>query len=214
MNRKKIVILDEQSIVRESIRALLVSDAELDVAADEDGRGTIDSVVQGRPALVVMDPSGVNGLEAIKVIRSDSPETKILVLTTNKSDEFIMGALQAGADGFLLKDCPSVELRLAVKNLLNGRSFISPEISGRMVHRYMENRKGLKTSTRWELLTDREKGVLKLVAEGYKNREIADFLCISVKTVEKHRANLMGKLDVHKVSALTSLAMEKGLIVK
>jgi DNA-binding NarL/FixJ family response regulator len=95
-----------------------------------------------------------------------------------------------------------------------GKSIISPGISGKVIEGYLENKRPLNPSTPWETLTARERGILKLIAEGYKNKEIGEFLCISVKTVEKHRANLMQKLDLHSVSALTALAIEKGLITK
>ena len=98
--------------------------------------------------------------------------------------------------------------------MLGGKFFISPGVSGKVIERYLENRRPLKPSTPWDTLTSREKGILKLIAEGYKNKEIADFLCISVKTVDKHRGNLMRKLDLHNASALTALAIEKGLMNK
>ena len=106
------------------------------------------------------------------------------------------------------------ELKMAIKSVLGGKFFISPGISAKVIEGYLENKKPQRAATPWESLTAREKGILKLIAEGYKNKEIADFLCISVKTVEKHRANLMQKLDLHSVSALTALAIEKELITK
>jgi DNA-binding NarL/FixJ family response regulator len=156
----------------------------------------------------------MNGMDAIKEIKKRSPDTKVLVLTVHKTDEYILATLQAGADGYVLKDSTNVELRMAIKNVLSGKFFISPGVSGKLIEGYLQNKRPLKPSTPWETLTSREKGILKLIAEGYKNKEIADFLCISVKTVEKHRANLMQKLDLHSVSTLTALAIEKGLITK
>jgi len=132
----------------------------------------------------------------------------------HKTDEYILATLQAGADGYVLKDCTNVELRMAIKNVLSGKFFMSPGISGKVIEGYLQNKRNLKPSTSWDTLTSREKGILKLIAEGYKNKEIANFLCISVKTVEKHRGNLMKKLDLHNASALTALAIEKGLVSK
>jgi DNA-binding NarL/FixJ family response regulator len=103
---------------------------------------------------------------------------------------------------------------MAIKNVLSGKFFMSPGISGKVIEGYLQNKRNLKPSTSWDTLTSREKGILKLIAEGYKNKEIANFLCISVKTVEKHRGNLMKKLDLHNASALTALAIEKGLVSK
>jgi len=215
--KQRIVIAEDHTILREGLRALLSSDPELDIVAEaEDGQEAIRAVEKFKPGLVLMDLSmpRMNGTDAIKEIKKRSPETKILVLTVHKTDEYILATLQAGADGYVLKDSTNVELRMAIKSVLLGKSFISPGISGKVIEGYLENKRPLNPSTPWETLTARERGILKLIAEGYKNKEIGEFLCISVKTVEKHRANLMQKLDLHSVSALTALAIEKGLITK
>jgi DNA-binding NarL/FixJ family response regulator len=169
-----------------------------------------------KPNLVLMDLSmpRMNGLDAIKEIKKRSAETRILVLTVHKNEEYIVATLRAGADGYALKDSTHAELGIAIKNVLSGNHYISPGISGRVIEGYLEGRKPLKATSPFETLTQRERGILKMIAEGYKNKEIADYLCISVKTVEKHRANLMQKLDLHNVSALTAFAMEKGLVTK
>jgi DNA-binding NarL/FixJ family response regulator len=215
--KHKIIIADDHRILREGLRALLSSDPELEVVGEaEDGQKAIRVVEKFKPGLVPMDLSmpRMNGMDAIKEIKKRSPETKILVLTMHKTDEYILATLQAGADGYVLKDCTNVELRMAIKNVLSGKFFMSPGISGKVIEGYLQNKRNLKPSTSWDTLTSREKGILKLIAEGYKNKKIADFLCISVKTVEKHRANLMQKMDLHSVSFLTRLAIEKGLITK
>jgi len=215
--KHKIIIADDHRILREGLRALLSSDPELEVVGEaEDGQEAIRVVEKFKPGLVPMDLSmpRMNGMDAIKEIKKRSPETKILVLTMHKTDEYILATLQAGADGYVLKDCTNVELRMAIKNVLSGKFFMSPGISGKVIEGYLQNKRNLKPSTSWDTLTSREKGILKLIAEGYKNKEIANFLCISVKTVEKHRGNLMKKLDLHNASALTALAIEKGLVSK
>jgi DNA-binding NarL/FixJ family response regulator len=219
MNEKqRIVIAEDHTILREGLKALLSSDPDLAVAGEaEDGQEAIRCVEKYKPKLVLMDLSmpRMNGMDAIKEIKKRSPGTKVLVLTVHKTEEYILATLQAGADGYVLKDSTNVELRMAIKNVLAGKFFISPGISGKVIEGYLENRRPQqKATTSWETLTARERGILKLIAEGYKNKEIADFLYISVKTVEKHRANLMQKLDMHSVSALTTLAVEKGLITK
>jgi DNA-binding NarL/FixJ family response regulator len=101
---------------------------------------------------------------------------------------------------------------MAVKKVLSGKHYISPEISEKVIEGYLEGKKTLKSRTSWETLTQREREILKLVAEGYRNKEIAEDLCISVKTVEKHRANLMEKLDLHSIQALTTFALERGIV--
>jgi DNA-binding NarL/FixJ family response regulator len=215
--KHKIIIADDNRILREGLRALLSSDLELEVVGEvEDGQEAIRVVEKFKPVLVLMDLSmpRMNGIDAIKEIKKRSPDTKVLVLTVHNTDEYILATLQAGADGYVLKDSTNVELRMAIKNVLSGKFFISPGISGKVIEGYLQNKRPLKPSTPWDTLTSREKGILKLIAEGYKNKKIADFLCISVKTVEKHRANLMQKMDLHSVSFLTRLAIEKGLITK
>jgi DNA-binding NarL/FixJ family response regulator len=154
----------------------------------------------------------MNGMEAIGEIKRRSPKTKILALTIHKAEEYILTTLKAGADGYLLKDSTHAELVMAVKKVLSGMHFISPEISEKVIEGYLEGRKALKTQTPWETLTHREREILKMIAEGYKNKAIANDLCISVKTVEKHRSNLMEKLNLHNVQALTAFAIEKGIV--
>jgi DNA-binding NarL/FixJ family response regulator len=154
----------------------------------------------------------MNGMEAIKEIKRQSPKTKVLVLTVHKAEEYILATFRAGANGYLLKDSTHAELVMAVKKVLSGKQYISPEISEKVIEGYLEGKKTLKTQTSWETLTQREREILKLIAEGYKIKEIAEDLCISVKTVEKHRANLMEKLDLHSIQALTAFAIERGLV--
>jgi DNA-binding NarL/FixJ family response regulator len=215
--KHRIVIAEDHTILREGLRSLLSSDPDLEVVGEaQDGQEAIRCAEKLKPNLVLMDLSmpRMNGLEAIKEIKKRSADTKILVLTIHKNEEYIVATLQAGADGYALKDSTHAELGIAIKNVLNGNHYISPGISGRVIEGYLEGRKPLKPTSPFETLTQRERGILKMIAEGYKNKEIADYLCISVKTVEKHRANLMQKLDLHSVSVLTAFAMEKGLVTK
>ncbi len=214
---QSIIIADDNTILREGLKALLSSDPQLDVVGEVgDGQDAIRAVEKFKPALILMDPSmpGINGMDVIKEIKQRSPETKILVLTVHKTDEYLMTSLQAGADGYVLKDCTFVELGVAIRNVLDGKSYISPGVAGRLIEGFLKNNIDVTPPTGLDLLTSREKGILKMIAEGYRNKEIADFLCLSVKTVEKHRANLMQKLGLHSVSALTALAIDKGIITK
>ena len=135
-------------------------------------------------------------------------------MTIHKTDEYILPVLKAGADGYVLKHDTQVELMTAIKSVLEGKSYLSPGVSQKVIEGYVEGGKTVKTKSSWDTLTQREREVLKLIAEGYKNREIADDLCISIKTVVKHRANLMEKLDLHNISALTTFAIEKGLVTR
>ena len=211
----RIVIAEDHTILREGLRMLLSTNPNFEIVAEAgDGREAIRCVQKFKPNLVLTDLSmpRMNGMEAIKEIRRESPETKILVLTVHRAEEYILATFRAGADGYILKDSTHTELLMAVKKVLSGRHYISPEISEKVIEGYLEGKKTLKPRTSWETLTQREREILKLIAEGYKNKEIAEDLCISVKTVEKHRANLMEKLDLHSVQALTAFAIEKGLV--
>ena len=218
MNQKvRIVIAEDHTILREGLRSLLSSDPSFEIVGEaEDGREAIKCVEKFRPDLILTDLSmpRMNGMEAIKEIKRQSPKTKVLVLTVHKAEEYILATFRAGANGYLLKDSTHAELVMAVKKVLSGKQYISPEISEKVIEGYLEGKKTLKSQTSWETLTQREREILKLIAEGYKNKEIAEDLCISVKTVEKHRANLMEKLDLHSIQALTAFAIEKGLVLR
>ena len=140
------------------------------------------------------------------------PETKVLALTVHRTEEYILATLRAGADGYVLKDASHAELMMAINNILKGKRYLSADISGKVIEGYLEGRRSSKDQTPWDTLTQREREILKLIAEGYKNKEIAGQLFISLKTVEKHRSNLMRKLDLHNTAALTAFAMAKGII--
>ena len=213
--RRRIVIAEDYTILREGLRALLSSDPELEVVGEaEDGGVAVQCTAKLKPDLVLMDLSmpKMSGIEAIREIKKKSPGTKILVLTIHNTEEYILATLKAGADGYALKDSTQGELLMAVKRVLQGKRYLSPGISEQVIDGYLEGRKDLRPRTSWDTLTGREREVLKLIAEGYKSKEIAEYLCISPKTVEKHRSNLMQKLDLHGSPALTALAIEKGLI--
>ncbi len=211
----RIVIAEDHTILREGLRSLLSSNPNFEIVGEAaDGREAIRCVEKFKPDLILTDLSmpRMNGMEAIKEIKRGSPATKVLVLTVHRAEEYILATFRAGADGYVLKDSTHSELVMAVQKVLSGTHYISPEISAKVIEGYLEGKKTLKPRTSWETLTQREKEILKLIAEGYRNKEIAEDLCISVKTVEKHRANLMEKLDLHSLQALTAFAIEKGIV--
>ena len=213
--KKKIVIVEDHTILREGLRALLSTQKDLEVVGEAgDGREAVRVVARLVPDLVLIDLSmpKLNGMEAIREIKNLNPEIKAIALTVHKSDEYVLASLEAGANGYILKDASQGELILAIQYVMDGKIYISPSISGNIVEVYLDRRKGKKTLSTWDALTSREKEILKLIAEGYKNKEIAEDLCISLKTVEKHRANLMKKLDLHNAAALTVYAVDKGLV--
>lgn len=211
----RIIIAEDHTILREGLRALLSSQPDFEIVGEaENGRDAIRCVVEGNPDLILIDLSmpKMNGLEAIKEIKKQNSDTKVIVLTVHKTEEYILAALQAGADGYVLKDATHAELEMAITNVLKGKRFLSPGISEKVIGGYLEGKMSVNAKSTWDTLTQREREILKLIAEGNKNKEIADYLCISLKTVEKHRTNLMKKLDLHNVASLTAFAMEKGLI--
>lgn len=215
--KKRIVVAEDYTILREGLRALLSSNPHFEVVGEaEDGKDAIRCVERCKPDLVLMDLSmpRISGLDAIREIKRLCPETKILALTVHKAEEYILAALEAGAHGYVLKDASHAELVMAIKSVLSGKPYITPGISEKVIKGYLEWKKTHTPRSAWDRLTQRERQVLKLIAEGYKNKEIADYLYISIKTVEKHRANLMKKLGLHTASALTAFAMEKGLVTK
>jgi len=216
-DRQRIFIAEDQTIVRDGLRALLSSNPNFEVVGEaEDGREVIRNVEECNPDLILMDLSmpRMNGMEAIKEVKKLLPDTKILVLTIHKTEEYILPVLKAGADGYILKNDTQEELMAAIKSVLEGKSYLSPGVSQKVIEGYVEGSKTVKTKSSWDTLTQREREILKLIAEGHKNREIADDLCISIKTVVKHRANLMEKLDLHNISALTTFAIDKGLVTR
>ena len=216
MNEKRrILIVEDHALLRAGLRALLLQDPNIEIVGEADnGRDAVQAVGLLAPHLVLMDLSmpGMNGIEAIMDIKRRYPGTRVLVLTIHKTDEYIHESLRAGADGYILKDATHDELRIAVRSVLNGKIYLSPDISSKVVNGYLGMGNVPVGVSPWDTLTHREREVLKLVAEGHPNKYIADYYCLSVKTVEKHRSNLMKKLDLHNAAMLTAYAIEKGLI--
>jgi DNA-binding NarL/FixJ family response regulator len=214
-NTYRIVIAEDHTILREGLKALLRAEPDLEVVGEAaDGLEAIKSVEKHQPDLVLMDLSmpKMNGLEAIRDLKRRMPATRIVALTVHKSDEYVLATLEAGADAYVLKEATHSELMIAVTNVLSGKRYLSPGVSQQVIEGYLKGKRDSKKDLAYGRLTKREREVLKLIAEGYRNREVADYLCISSKTVEKHRANLMKKLDLHNAAALTGFAIEKGLV--
>jgi DNA-binding NarL/FixJ family response regulator len=217
MIKKRIVIAEDHTILRQGLKALLKSDANLEVVGEaEDGLEAIRCVEKKNPDLLLLDLNmpRMDGISVINEIKKRHPETKIIVLTMHMQEEYILEAFRSGAQGYCLKASSHDELIMAINAVLSGKFYVSPEISGKVLEGFLEGQKNIKKKSSWDILTQREKEVLKLVGEGYQNKEIADYLFISVKTVEKHRANIMEKLDLHSASALTAYSIEKGLIIR
>ena len=217
MKKTRIVIAEDQKILREGLRSLLAAKPNYEVIGEaEDGLETIRLVRDTTPDLVLLDLSmpRLDGLSAMRDIKKLCPETKILALTVHTDEEYVLEAFREGADGYCLKDAGRAELKMSIESVLSGKPYFSPGISEKVLEGYLEGRKKLKPTSSWETVTRREREVLKLIGEAYTNKEIADLLSISVKTVEKHRSNIMEKLDLRNTAALTAYAIEKGLVTK
>jgi len=215
MKMIRVFIAEDHTILREGLKSLLYSNEDIEVIGEAvDGHQAIQNILKLLPDLVLMDLSmpHINGTEAITTIKKREPGIKIIALTVHKSEEYVRATLNAKADGYVLKEDTHQELLTAIKSVMSGKVFLSPGICGKVLTGFLDNNDDSKTETSWDLLTERERQVIKLIAEGSKNLEIADRLSLSVKTVEKHRSNLMRKLDLHNASAITSYAIENGLV--
>ncbi len=214
--KKRVLIVEDHGLLRAGIRSLLAQDAELEVVGEADnGRDAVRATETLSPDMVLMDISmpGMNGIEALTDIKRRFPKVFVLVVTAHKADEYIHESLRAGADGYILKDATHEELNVAIHSVLGGKTYLSPDISKKVITAYLGSDKSATLTSAWDTLTHREREVLKLVAEGKTNKYIADYFCLSVKTIEKHRSNLMKKLDLHNAAMLTAYGIEKGLVV-
>ena len=210
-----ILLADDHSILRAGLRSILNTKSDLNVIAEVDnGMDAVKSALHIKPDLLLTDLSmpKKNGTETISEIKKRLPEIKCLVLTMHNTEEHIRLALNAGADGYVLKDDSHEELLTAINTVLSGKIYLSPSICGNVVSGYLNAGENEKPLSSWEQLTRREKEIVKLIAEGYRSKDIAEQLSISIKTVEKHRSNLMKKLDLHSVSSLTNYAIQKGIV--
>lgn len=215
MEKKRVLIAEDNTLLREGLRIMMESEDSLEVAAEaENGLEAVKLALKHTPDLIVIDLSmpKMDGLSAIKEIRRQLPEIKILALTIHDTDEFILECFNAGVQGYCLKDATQEELLKAVQLVLSGKMYINPGIADKVMEGYIEGKKTLKEESAWDALTQREREILKLVGEGYTSKKIAEFLCISPKTVERHRSNIMNKLNLHNVSELTAFAIDKGLV--
>jgi len=219
--KQKIILADDHLIFRSGLKLLLESNNEFEVIHEVSSGCSICLVIEElRPDVVILDNSlsCLDNAKKIGKIKQRYPSVKILALTTFKQEEYVRAALGSGAEGYLLKNDSPDELLLAVRAIVAGKIYISPSITRFVVNGYLDQadkpaeQKLLKTSLR--LLTRREQEVLVMVAEGKKNKEIAGFLSLSTKTIEKHRASMMAKLNFKNSLSLIYFAMENGLLSK
>ena len=216
MKRITVLLVDDHAIFREGLRVLLEAENDIEVVGDGGtGREALDLVMKLRPSVVVMDISmpQLNGMEATRQILQAVPTTKVLILSAHRVDVHIEQVMAAGASGYVVKQVSSQILAKAIREIHKGNTFFRPSIAKRAQD------KGQKPSGQGGLprkqsthLTSREMEVLQLVAEGLANKQVADELAISIKTVEKHRQSLMEKLNIHDTAGLTRYAIAAGII--
>lgn len=215
MTKINVVLADDHTIVRKGLRSLLDAEADIEVVGEAgDGREAIEKTCKLGPDVVVMDITmpGLNGLVATRLIKQRFPHVKVVILTMHTAEEYIFQILRAGALGFVVKRAAPSELIAAVRAAFQGEFFLSPSISRTVIEEYIRMVETTTGENSYDRLTLREREVLQLIAEGHANREIAEMLQVSVKTVEYHRANLMNKLDLHSSAELTRYAIHKRVI--
>jgi len=205
------MLVDDHRIIREGLRSMIEKEPAMEVAGEaENGRSAIYLAKETRPDVIVMDLTmpDLNGIEAIRQVLADCPGIKVLALSMHSDKRFVDGALEAGASGYLLKDCAFEELARAIKALMANQTYLSSGIAGTVVKEYVQH----LVETSVSPLTSREREVLQLVAEGKCVKDIASTLSLSVKTVESHRHRIMHKLQIFDVPGLTKYAIREGLI--
>jgi DNA-binding NarL/FixJ family response regulator len=216
MQKIKVFLADDHTVVRQGLRALLIAEEDIDIVGEaENGRQAVQLVKKLLPDVAVIDIAMpvLNGLEATRQILQSVPTTRVLILSSYSDDEYVQQLTEAGASGYLVKHTAANDLLKAIREVNRGNAFFSPAIAKRLRDQCRESFVvGQPAKKRSDYLTTREAEVLQLIAEGRANKQIAAELCISIKTVEKHRQQVMNKLGIHDVAGLTRHAIAKGII--
>lgn len=215
MQKIRVLVVDDHTIVRDGICSLLALLSDIEIVGEaSDGKEAVQKVGQLAPDVVLMDIAMpvINGLEATRRIRKEFPDAKVLALTQYDDREQIFSMIEAGARGFITKYAASSELASGIRAVYRGESFLSPSVAKALVEGYQQRAAIWAKDDPYQQLTDREKEVLRLVAEGHTAREIAAILDLSPKTVEGYRTSLMAKLDLHRKADLIKYAIRKGIV--
>ena len=213
MNATRVLLVDDHVLVRAGIRALLEKIPNVDVVGEAGtGREAVELIKSESPSLVLMDIAmrELGGLEALARITKDFPNVKVIILSAHANEEYVIRALRSGAAGYMLKDAATVELDLAIRSVIEDKTYLSPSISRTVIDSYLERVGGQASPL--EQLTPRQREILQSIAEGRNTKEIASDLEISVKTVESHRLQLMERLNIHDVPGLVRYAIRRGLV--
>ena len=212
----KILVVDDHAVVRSGLMMLLHGKHNMEVIGEAaDGEEGIQAAQLLKPDVVLMDlnmPHGMDGLTATTELRRLMPDLAILILTMHDDDEYLFRAIHAGASGYILKSAPHEELLTAIRSVAAGNAYLYPTATKRLMNEYIERLKHGENTDTFESLSEREKEVLALIAKGFSNKEIAEQLIISVKTVESHKSNVMEKLGLKTRPELVKFAVKKGLL--
>ena len=210
----RILLVDDHKIMREGIRSLLSEEPDMEVVGEADnGREAVQLAKRLRPDLVVMDVSmpELNGIEATRQILAEMEGVKVLALSMHRDPRFVAGVLEAGAKGYMVKDCTAAELTSVIRLVAQGKTYLSPEVTDLVVKGFVGRLNQDVSHPPASVLSPREREVLQLLAEGYKAKEVAESLHLGVKTVETHRRNLMEKLDIDNLVDLIRYALREGV---
>lgn len=211
----RIFLADDHHLLRQGLRALLSQQVEFTVVGEApDGKTALSEALLLQPDIVLMNIAlpGMNGMEVTAHLKRRLPTVRVVMLTSYKSEEYLRESLRVGADGYLLKDASYDELLLALRNVGQGRKYLSPAVSGQLVDGFLNPGQRGPGQSPLQRLTSRERSILQLIAEGRTNRSAAEFLSVSPKTVEKHRARLMHKLGLRNAGELLLAALEMGMV--
>ena len=215
MEKLRVLLVDDHTVVRHGLRRILASDEQIEIVGEAgDGRTAVELAHRLAPDVVVMDVAlpELNGIEATRQLTKRAPNVHVLMLTMHADDVYVRQSLKAGARGYLLKDSEDLDLIKAVKAVGAGGSFFSPAVSRVVLSGYLGDRPAAENDDPLGRLTDREREVLQLIAEGKTNKEIGVALALSVNTVETHRKHLMEKLDLHNTAELVRFAIRERLV--
>jgi two-component system, NarL family, response regulator NreC len=215
MARIRILLGDDHTVMRQGLRKILESHRDWEVVAEvSDGRDAVQKAATAQPDVAILDISMplLNGIEATRQIARKVPGVRVLILSMHSAEEYIVQALKAGASGYLLKDAADTDLIRAVAAVAAGKSFFSPAVSRVMLDDYLRHLANRGIADRFDSLSEREREVFQLVAEGHTNKEIAELLFVSPVTVETHRAHILQKLDIHSTAELVLYAVRRGVI--
>jgi two-component system response regulator NreC len=215
MNKIKVLIADDHAIVREGLRQLLNGQTDMEVAGEaEDGRQALEKVKSLHPDVILLDIAmpHLSGLEVISLIREAAPETQVVVLSMHSKETYVQQVLSSGALGYVLKASPSTDILEAIRMAHRNEYFLSSRLKAEVIGKYLKTKRSAPALRGYDLLTEREQQVFRLVAQGHSTSRIADILCVSPKTVEKHRTSLMNKLGVHDRLELLKYAIKVGIV--